>query len=154
MRDLALVNIQFEPFDDDSSSLKSGRAANNATPWEDFDMPGTGQPAIKANSDVDKLYPLPVTEISASEAGSYASSSTASEEMSVTVPPGFNMTVFDRAYDIVKRDIFFNTWMKYEASVDESTAPVSQPKPRPTHVVVPTSWLPKKVRAKGRGDAK
>lgn len=33
----------------------------------------------------------------------------------IQVPDGFSFRVFDKAYDIVKQDVFRNTWVRYEA---------------------------------------
>ena len=114
--------LQYEPFEDDwSKSSKSSkhRSVNEITPWADTSATElTALPeSNNLNSDVDKLYPVPVTEISVSEGGSKASPSASSFASSiakaVTVPVDFSADIFDTAYESVKKDVFLNTWTKY-----------------------------------------
>ncbi|KAK3064526.1 hypothetical protein LTS18_006426, partial [Coniosporium uncinatum] len=90
---------------------------NEVTPWVEPDAALLPDKEDKhfANSDVDRLYQLPVTEISTSEHGSAASLSASSGDNVITVPPNFSIAVFDKAYMLVKEDVFLNTWVNYEA---------------------------------------
>jgi hypothetical protein len=129
------AGLKYEPFGDwDSASYKSSTKSENVvTPWADFetalsekDSTGSGSTlSPKCTSDalsdhtLDKLYPLPVTEIRSSNEGSrigtQTSDSLADSSMHLKIPPAFSVDVFNRAYDIVRRDVYVNTWSRYEA---------------------------------------
>ena len=124
----------YEAFSDDSSSCSKGSSTyteNIVTPWADFEPPAStnaDRPASSTSrrsddsrrigdSEVDKLYQIPVTEIS---------TETAAEE--APVPTNFSLDVFDRAYEIVKNDVFLNTWVRFEKTWGKR--PHSPPLPR------------------------
>jgi hypothetical protein len=101
--------VEYQP--DDNSSKSSSCESNVVAPWEDIitERPGSSTSTsrqsddgnlINNNDHVDKLYPLPVTEI---------------HDKTETVPPKFGLEVFDRAYEVVKNDVYLNTWVRYEA---------------------------------------
>jgi hypothetical protein len=116
----------YEPFDDDESSSgkSSARSENVVAPWLDAEkepLPRTSSPTctstsddrIGVESDVDKLYQIPITEISIR----YANGDEKTEDLDnlYQVPEHFALEVFDKAYEIVKDDVFRNTWVRYEA---------------------------------------
>jgi hypothetical protein len=118
----------YEAFLDDNSSCSKGSSTyteNIVTPWADFE-PELERPAsstshqsdegskLATDSEVDKLYQIPVTEISSSE------DKTASD---FTIPRKFSLEVFDRAYEAVKNDVYLNTWVRYEARYSRPRSP-------------------------------
>lgn len=125
------AGLRYEPFADDGSSVsKSARSENLITPWADADESSSGSRAsgeaiTGPGSDVDKLYPLPITEIRLS-AETPPQSSVCLPHLHI--PPAFSMHVFDKAYESVKHDVFLNTWVKYEARF-------SKPRPQGTPYV-------------------
>jgi hypothetical protein len=117
----------YEAFSDTSSSYSKGSSAyteNIATPWDDIKPPVaeptqalTNRPSsstsrrsndskIHTENEVDRLYQIPITEISTKD------DAQAGESL---IPPSFSPEVFDRAYDTVKNDVFLNTWVRYNA---------------------------------------
>jgi hypothetical protein len=107
--------VEFHP-DDSSSSVNSSSCESNVVaPWEDHERPtsATSRQSDEGNlinDHVDKLYPLPVTEI---------------HDKSDSVPINFTLEVFDRAYDVVKNDVYLNTWVRYEARYSRPRASFS-----------------------------
>lgn len=125
------AGLRYEPFADDGSSMsKSSRSENIITPWADMDesSPGSrasGEATVGPGSDIDKLYPLPITEIR-------LSAETPRQSLvglqHTHIPPAFSTHVFDKAYESVKYDVFLNTWVRYEARF-------SKPRPQETPYV-------------------
>ena len=120
-------SCQYEAFMDDTSSMsKSSSCAtdNVVTPWTDYDRPASAisrqsdEGKLK-NDDVDKLYPLPVTEIVTK--GFEMECDFADNE--VEIPAEFSLEVFDRAYEVVKNDVYLNTWVRYEARYSRPRSP-------------------------------
>lgn len=107
----------YEAFSDDGSSCSKGSSAyteNIVTPWDDQPVE-VERPASSTSrqsndskgitdSEVDKLYQIPVTEISAKD----------TEAEDVVVPSNFSPEVFDRAFEIVKNDVYLNTWVRFD----------------------------------------
>jgi hypothetical protein len=141
--------LRYEPFDSDDSSVKSEKSRdstkseksdNLVAPWEDYDgrpksLYSNRSSRMGGSDVVDRLYKLPITEISACECAvspvlksesheergeSEDSSATAvdddSEDGHFHIPVGFSNDVFDRAFESVKNDVFRNTWVRYEAA--------------------------------------
>jgi len=110
--------LQYNSHDDDSlrSSNTGDSKKNEVSPWAEPEATLLSEKGDKyiTISDVDRLYQLPVTEITPSEQGSAASLSATSEARNVSVPPNFTIEVFDKAFKMVKEDIFNNTWKGYE----------------------------------------
>jgi hypothetical protein len=118
--------VEYQPDDSTSSSGSSTcyTESNVVTPWADVERPAS---ASSHQSDenklisnhVDKLYPLPVTEIhDKSEA-----SNDSTEAKEPSVPATFTLEVFDRAYEVVKNDVYLNTWVRYEARYSRPRSP-------------------------------
>lgn len=116
------AGLRYEPYsDDDSSVSKSSRSENVITPWADIEASSSSgsrvsgeAEAIIGTDDVDKLYPLPITEIRLSaEAPRQPSFGVGLPHLHI--PPAFSLQVFDKAYESVKHDVFLNTWVRYEA---------------------------------------
>lgn len=102
--------------DGTSCSGKSSQAVSDACPWETNTLVADDRTLA---GDGDKSYPLPGGEITAA-GGSIISSACSTlgcpaEEQPPSVPPTFDVHVFDKAYAIIKRDVFLNTWARYEA---------------------------------------
>jgi hypothetical protein len=117
---------QYEPIDDGSSISKSPSQCthNVVAPWEEHDLPGRPRSVLSdegklLDDHVNRLYPLPVTEIHA-RCDSLEGDPMTKE---TTIPSNFNIDVFDRAYDIVKNDVYLNTWVRYEARYSRPISP-------------------------------
>jgi hypothetical protein len=140
--------LRYEPYDSDDNSVRSqnsrdstktGKSDNLVAPWEDRDdrpksLYSNRSSKVEAGDVVDRLYQLPITEISAcecavspvikqeshEEGGSENSIATAVEdeieEGHFHIPTGFSTNIFDRAFESVKNDVFRNTWVRYEAA--------------------------------------
>lgn len=116
--------LRYEPFDDsESTSNKSSTKSDNVVaPWMDAEKETPRSPSPTstsptstsedriAMSDIDKLYQIPITEISARRAESFDHA-----EHPYEVPAHFGLEIFDKAYETVKNDVFLNTWVRYEA---------------------------------------
>lgn len=112
LRDLATIFNGVEYCSPEgSTSSRSSQSDNVVTPWSD------SRPTAPTTLDVLKLEVQaqmsmvqvpPVDERSLSPFPLYAPNG-------LCVPPTFSIHVFDRAYDIVKQDVFHNSWMRYEA---------------------------------------
>jgi len=107
--------VRYAPYQDETSS-KSSKSDNVITPWDDYDS--TPSLALsdtstdsKSGSDIEKLYPLPVAEI---KVGGDGQEQLADPLLSL-IPKHFSIDIFDKAYEVVKQDVFLNTWPKYEA---------------------------------------
>ncbi|RDI83204.1 hypothetical protein Vi05172_g6929 [Venturia inaequalis] len=102
----------YDPDDGISSDSKSsGHLTQNiVAPWEEVETPERGHSAFSDRGNlldhVNKLYPLPVTQI---HTRSDSLTGGASETM---VPAHFTNEVFDRAYNSVKDDVYLNTWVR------------------------------------------
>jgi len=101
--------VRYEPFFEEDSS-KSVQSENVIAPWVDYERPTSHFYEDCKISDIDKLYVLPITEIHLTD-GSIAST----DASIFQVPDSFTAEVFDQAYDIVRTDVFHNTWLRYEA---------------------------------------
>jgi hypothetical protein len=131
-------SCSYEAFSDDSSSCSKGSSTyieNIVAPWEDFEPPQaeptaaaadrpassnshtSGDSKIVADTEVDKLYQIPVTEISVKE-------DAAAEDL--VIPPQFSLEVFDRAYEVVKRDVYLNTWVRFETRYNKPRDPAER----------------------------
>jgi hypothetical protein len=141
--------LLYEPFDSDDgsftsentgSSSKSRKTDNIVAPWEDHERPKSfysrRSSVIGGTDTVDKLYKVPITEISVpdslptvtegQEAAANSNDKAISEDGTTTdmddsshnlyIPTGFNNEVFDKAFESVKNDVFRNTWVRYEAA--------------------------------------
>jgi hypothetical protein len=117
--------LRYEPYDDDesSSNKSSSRSDNVVAPWLDAEKDSQPRPPSptsstsptyisdeKSYSDVDKLYPIPITEITVR--GQELSDGA---ENCYQIPAHFTLEVFDKAFETVKNDVFLNTWVRYEA---------------------------------------
>lgn len=118
--------VEYQPDDSSSSSGSSTcyTESNVVTPWADFERPASaGSHRSDENKlikdHVDKLYPLPVTEIH--DKNDVSKGSTESKEPSV--PADFTLEAFDRAYEVVKNDVYLNTWVRYEARYSRPRSP-------------------------------
>jgi hypothetical protein len=116
----------YEPVDDSSSVSKSSSQCthNVIAPWEEHDLPERPHSALSdegklLDDHVNKLYPLPVTEIHTKCDTIHGNQST----KETAIPGNFNIDVFDRAYDIVKNDVYLNTWVRYEARYSRPLSP-------------------------------
>lgn len=117
---------QYEPLDDNSSvSKSSSRCTHNVVaPWEEHEIPERPHSSL---SDEGKLiddhvkgpYPLLANGIH-SRCDLVRDDQHAEEEI---IPSNFNIDVFDRAYDIVKNDVYLNTWVRYEARYSRPLSP-------------------------------
>lgn len=115
-------DCQYEAFMDDSSSCSKSSSCyteNVVAPWADYDRPPSANSHSSdegklVNADVDKLYPLPVTEIQVKGD---------SKEDETKIPFTFSLEVFDRAYEAVKNDVYLNTWVRYEARYSRPRSP-------------------------------
>ena len=126
--------LRYEPFDDgsdlasfNSQSTGSGKSDNVVTPWADFESDGDAKAILHKASDeafddrsVGKLYPMPMTELCSSHDGASTQSRKSvsdgkDEPANITVPAGFTIDCFDNAYDVVRYDVYVNTWSRYEA---------------------------------------
>lgn len=117
--------LVYVPFCDDRSSIsKTSQSENIITPWADVEefsaSPRASDEGI-TNSDIDKLYRLPVTEIRASIDDMPRQSSI--DLPYLYIPPTFSLEVFDKAYESVKQDVFLNTWVRYEARFSKPRPP-------------------------------
>ena len=108
------------PHDDNSSTTKS---ENIITPWDDVEELSVSSRNSDENiihSDIDKLYPIPITEIRTSIDTQHQSSLGLPH---MHIPSAFSLEVFDKAYHSVKHDVFLNTWMRYEARFSKPRPP-------------------------------
>jgi hypothetical protein len=129
--------LRYEPFEEDevSSNKSSVRSDNVVAPWLDSEKEPVLRPSSPTctslsddktgtSSDVDKLYQIPVTEISLCVDGNEKVDDI---DAIYPVPANFSLEVFDKAYETVKNDVFLNTWVRYEARFsrpqDRSTQP-------------------------------
>ncbi|KAF2104662.1 hypothetical protein NA57DRAFT_70868 [Rhizodiscina lignyota] len=110
--------------DDDGSELsKLTAGTNDACPWET--QPEDSLHSADTSSgvlDIELLCKGPGGKINGnvSAAKSNASSITVNAESELEFPhvPGeFSIKVFDKAYDIVKKDVYLNMWIRYEKEV-------------------------------------
>lgn len=133
------AGCEYQRFDDDSSQYsKTPSGSTDACPWDKQDgSSAKSDESTAIPTDVDKLYPVPVTEIltaGSSLSGSNSSTLTTGGEddtRPLNVPRNFSVDVFDKAYNIVKEDVFLNTWVRYEARFAVPRPPVP-PRPRPS----------------------
>lgn len=115
--------LRYEPYpDDDGSISKSTRSDNVIAPWADIEESASGSrhsgeaEGVPCPDDVDKLYPLPVTEIGLRDDAPRQSRLGDLQLPHLQIPPAFSLHVFDKAYESVKHDVFLNTWVRYEAA--------------------------------------
>lgn len=119
--------------DASSSTMQSTVAAsprNAVAPWEDVeDLAASSSPTLPSpvaspgfmskfpshedSGSIIVVESIPMREISLS----------GSEETIVDIPTAFSAEIFDKAYDIVRNDVYVNTWSRYEAKFS---------RPRPT----------------------
>jgi hypothetical protein len=126
--DQMFKGVEYQP-DDSSASTNSSSCyteSNIVTPWEDCERPVSAKSRQSdegniINDHVDKLYPLPVTEI-------HDKGGEATESKEQTVPVTFTLDVFDRAYEVVKNDVYLNTWVRYEARYSRPRSPRATPR--------------------------
>jgi hypothetical protein len=116
--------VRYEPFFEEDSS-KSVQSENVIAPWVDYERPTSQYYEDCKISDIDKLYVLPITEIHLTDG-----SITSLDASLFQVPDSFTTDVFDQAYDIVRTDVFHNTWLRYEARFSRPE-PLSQSYPLP-----------------------
>jgi len=112
------------PNNDNSSTVKSSKSENIITPWDDVEEFSLGSRSSDEgiiNNDVDKLYPIPITEIRTSIDDTQHQFSFGLPHMHI--PSAFSLEVFDKAYHSVKHDVFLNTWMRYEARFSKPRPP-------------------------------
>ena len=125
------AGVSYVPLrDDNSSAAKSSKTENIITPWDEVEEFSIGSRSSNdpiINSDVDKLYPIPITEIRASIDDTLRQSSVGFPHIYIHIPSAFSLELFDKAYHSVRRDVFLNTWMRYEARF-------SKPRPPPEHL--------------------
>ncbi|TLD27686.1 hypothetical protein E2P81_ATG10974 [Venturia nashicola] len=104
----------YDPDDNISSASKSSShlTQNIVAPWEEVGTPERCHSALSDRGNllddhVNKLYPLPVTQI-------HSKSDTLTDGPStIMVPAQFTIEVFDRAYGSVKNDVYLNTWVRF-----------------------------------------
>ncbi|KAF2433472.1 hypothetical protein EJ08DRAFT_54912 [Tothia fuscella] len=120
-------DVEYQPDDSTSSSGSSScyTESNVVTPWADLERPASTSSHQSdenklMNDHVDKLYPLPVTEI---HDRSDISEGSIHETKEPIVPASFTLEVFDRAYEVVKNDVYLNTWVRYEARYSRPRSP-------------------------------
>ena len=121
--EIMFKGLSYDAFSDDSSSCSKGSSTctNVVAPFLDQDPPedDTDRPASSnsrqsndskaiGDSEVDKLYRIPVTEISSNDG---------STTEDTPIPPNFSIDVFDRAYAIVKNDVYYNTWVRFDSKI-------------------------------------
>lgn len=118
---------QYDPADDISSVSKSSSqyTHNVIAPWEEHELPDRPRSALSDEGQlledhVNRLYPLPITEIHARSESLKDDPSAIKETI---VPGDFNIDVYDRAYDVVKNDVYLNTWVRYEARYSRPLSP-------------------------------
>jgi hypothetical protein len=118
--------VEYQPDDSASSSGSSTcyTESNVVTPWADIERPASANSHQSdenklINNHLDKLYPLPVTEIHDKTDASVNSVGTKDP----SVPTNFTLEVFDRAYEVVKNDVYLNTWVRYEARYSRPRSP-------------------------------
>jgi hypothetical protein len=119
------AGVSYAPLaDDNSSTVKFSKTENIITPWDDIEEFSVGSrnsdEAIIKN-DVDKLYPIPITEIRASIDDTLRQSSLGLPH--IHIPSAFSLEVFDKAYHSIRHDVFLNTWMRYEARFSKPRLP-------------------------------
>ncbi|KAJ9667215.1 hypothetical protein H2201_002736 [Coniosporium apollinis] len=122
--DLAAVfaDVQYEPLLEASSP----KSDNVVTPWNDGLFSSQSDEHNLLN-DVDRKYPMPVTEITLSEMGtSSASTAGTADTSALKIPIGFSVDVFDRAYESVKYLVFTNTWTRFIDAADASSVADSE----------------------------
>lgn len=115
---------QYDPDDDISSvsKLSSHLTQNVVAPWEEVEVPERSHSALSdqgklLDDHVNKLYPLPVTQI-------HTRSDSLNDDASATmVPANFTIEVYDRAYSSVKDDVYLNTWVRYEKCYSRPLSP-------------------------------
>lgn len=117
---------QYEQVDDGSSVSKSSSQGthNVVAPWEEQDILERPRSVLSVGGKllgdyVNKLHPMPVTEIHAK----YDSANGDPCTKETMVPGTFAIDIYDRAYDIVKNDVYLNTWARYEARYSRPFSP-------------------------------
>lgn len=117
---------QYNPDDDISNiSKSSGHLTQNiVAPWEEvgIETPERSHSALSdrgklIDDHVNKLYPLPVTQIHT------RSDSLADGDSATMVPANFTVELFERAYNSVKDDVYLNTWVRYEKCYSRPLSP-------------------------------
>lgn len=102
--------VRYEPFFEEDS-LKSVQSDNVIAPWVDSEKSELQFHDDIKTSELDKHYILPITAIHITD-GIIAST----DAWVFEVPETFTLELFDAAYDIVRTDVFHNTWLRYEES--------------------------------------
>lgn len=115
----------YDPDDDISSVSKSSShlTQNIVAPWEQIGAPVRCHSALSDRGNllddhVNKLYPLPVTQIH-----TRSDSLTDGASAATMVPAHFTIEIFDRAYGSVKNDVYLNTWVRYEKCYSRPLSP-------------------------------
>jgi len=121
--------VRYAPYEDKSSSRRSSKSDNVIAPWEDYDSTPSFSMSDTSNdsnavSDFEKVA-LPTAEIKLGE-----DDKDSHDPLLSMIPNDFTINLFDKAYDVVKQDVFLNTWPKYEARYA---------KPRPSTSSLPAS---------------
>jgi hypothetical protein len=125
--ELMFKECHYEPFDDDRSSMSKSSSCyteNVVAPWTDYERPKSANSRLSdegklIHDEIDKLYPLPVTEIHAKS----TTSDGPAKNTEMDIPINFSIEVFDRAYEAVKNDVYLNTWVRYEARYSRPRCP-------------------------------
>ncbi|KAF1811703.1 hypothetical protein P152DRAFT_48877 [Eremomyces bilateralis CBS 781.70] len=116
------VGLRYVPFEDNATSRRS-QSENVITPWSNERRCSMTSEDIPSTTDVDRLYPIPVTEIepayvkTRSDTTLYKSGDTIRRKSTSVNPPPipaqFTVAAFDKAYESVKDDVFRNTWVRF-----------------------------------------
>ncbi|KAF4300831.1 putative integral membrane protein [Botryosphaeria dothidea] len=64
------------------------------------------------------------------------------EEDCETVPKGFSLSVFDSAYQIIKDDIFYNTWLRYVSDRETNSVTTGRSEHNGSPACMHEAWTP------------
>lgn len=119
------AGVSYAPLgDDNSATARYSKTENIITPWDDveeFSIASRCSDGELINNDIDRLYPIPITEIRASIDDTLRQSSLGLPH--IHIPSAFSLEVFDKAYHSIRHDVFLNTWMRYEARFSKPRPP-------------------------------
>lgn len=141
------ASCKYHCYDDEGSEYSNYTASsNNACPWDNQDAASSKSDEKNLVSDVDKLYPVPVTEIMPTNSPVSSASSTFGDNSIDTqlphIPPTFSLEVFDKAFALVKHDVYLNTWVRYEARYAKPRATTMARPSTPSALPYPNASFP------------